>query len=245
MLTNVPLQSTQYKNALSTSPGPTPAVHGFLQSNRQVGDSDWPGSKSRYIAAKAHLFSEGDTKTHLYQVVSGGFCLYRMLKDGRRQVFDFAFDGDVVGLGAGRVETCNAQAMTTTRARCLPIPAMLTAAETNGRVALGLYEALSRELAVAQAHLVCLGHRGAIEKLATFLVMLSRRNEHRGLPPDVINLPMSRADIADFLGITVETVSRSLTKLRVQGLIEIDKITALRLPGITRLVALAEGCERV
>lgn len=92
---------------------------------------------------------------------------------------------------------------------------------------------------------MCLGHRGATERVATFLLILSRRNMMRGLPPDVVDLPMSRADIADFLGITIETVSRTLTKLRLQGLIDFEQITTLRLTSISRLVALADDCERV
>ncbi len=67
----------------------------------------------------------------------------------------------------------------------------------------------------------------------------------RGLASDVVNLPMTRADIADFLGITIETVSRTLTKLRVQGLIDIEQITTLRLTKMSKLVALAEGRVRV
>ena len=122
---------------------------------------------------------------------------------------------------------------------------MLTAAKADGRVALGLYEALSRELLAAQAHLVCVGQRGATERIATFLVMLSRRNEMRGRSPDTITLPMTRIDIADFLGMTIETVSRTLTKLKHQGLIEVDQIATIRLKNITRLVVIAEGCVRV
>ena len=223
----------------------TAAAKVRVQFNEQLDDREWAGSKNRFIAAKAHLFSEGDAKTHIFQVVSGGLCLYRMLEDGRRQVIDFAFDGDIVGLGSGRLSTCNAQALAATRADCLPIEVMMTAAKTNARIALGLYEALSRELVVAHEHLLCVGQRGASERLATFLLMLSRRNVKRGQAPDIIRLPMARADIADFLGITIETVSRTLTKLRQLRLIEIEEITTLHLRNVAGLVALAEGGARI
>ena len=208
-------------------------------------EHEWPRSTLRLIADKAQLFNEGDPRTHVYKVMNGAICLYRMLEDGRRQVIDFAFEGDVVGLGSGRLETCNAQALNTTQVSGIPIATLMAAAKANTRIALGLYEALSREIVVAQEHLMCLGHRGATERVATFLVILSRRNELRGLGPDVVTLPMSRVDIADFLGITIETVSRTLTKLRVQGLIDIEQITTLRLTRMSKLVALAEGRERV
>ena len=208
-------------------------------------EQEWPRSNWRLIADKAHLYSEGDPRTHVYKVMHGALCLYRLLEDGRRQVIDFAFEGDVIGLGSGRQESCNAQALTATQVSGLPMATLMAAAKTNTRIAEGLYEALSREIVVAQEHLMCLGHRGATERVATFLVILSRRNELRGLASDVVNLPMTRADIADFLGITIETVSRTLTKLRVQGLIDIEQITTLRLTRMSKLVALAEGRVRV
>jgi CRP/FNR family transcriptional regulator len=101
---------------------------------------------------------------------------------------------------------------------------LLKAAKRDAKVALRLYEALSRELVATREHLLCVGQRGASERLATFLVILSRRNETRGYDPETIKLPMTRADIADFLGVTIETVSRTFSKLRNQGLIEIDQV---------------------
>jgi len=197
-------------------------------SRTRLAEHEWPRSKRRFIAGKSHLYTEGDPRTHVYRILSGAICLYRMLEDGRRQVVDFAFTGDVIGLGAGQVESCNAQAVSPTHVSGLPIARLMTAAKADARIALGLYEALSREIAVAHEHLTCLGHRSATERVATFLVILSRRNEVRGLACDVVDLPMSRADIADFLGIRIETVSRTLSKLRIQGLIEIHQITKLR-----------------
>lgn len=215
------------------------------QARAPLVEPEWPRSKWRDIADKAQLYSEGDPRSHVYKVMTGAICLYRMLEDGRRQVIDFAFAGDVIGLGSGRLETCNAQALGATQVSTLPIATLMAAAKSNTRIALGLYEALSREVFVAQEHLMCLGHRGATERVATFLVILSRRNELRGLASDVVTLQMSRSDIADFLGITIETVSRTLTKLRRQGLIDIEQITTLRLTKKSKLVALAEGRVRV
>ena len=245
MFTQSQFDDAVYGRTRSSDLSDAAAAEVRVQLNGQLADREWAGSKSRCIAAKAHLFSEGDAKTHIFQVVSGGLCLYRMLEDGRRQVIDFAFDGDIVGLGSGRLATCNAQALAATCANCLPIAVMLTAAKANARIALGLYEALSRELAVSHQHLRCVGQRGASERLATFLLMLSGRNVKRGQPPDTIRLLMARADIADFLGITIETVSRTLTRLKQLGLIEIEEITTLHLRNVAGLVALAEGGARV
>lgn len=232
------------RHQLSTPDHATTAIAKTL-GRAPLAEHEWPSNKWRLIADKAHLYSEGDQRTHVYKVMDGAICLYRMLEDGRRQVIDFAFEGDVIGLGSGRIESCNAQALSATQVSGIPIATLMAAAKSNTRIALGLYEALSREIVVAQEHLMCLGHRGATERVATFLVILSRRNELRGLASDVVTLPMTRADIADFLGITIETVSRTLTKLRVQGLIDIEQITTLRLTRMSKLVALAEGRERV
>lgn len=245
MLTSSQLIVANDSRSLSECLQKAPSSHPTLQSRSRVGVREWSGTKTRDIAAKGHLFSEGNPRTHIYKLVSGSVCLYRMLEDGRRQVINFAFDEDIVGLASGPLSVCNAQALAATRVKCLPISAMLTAAKADARVALGLYEALSRELVAAHEHLLSVGQRGATEKLATFLVMLSRHNESRGRSPDTISLPMTRSDIADFLGITIETVSRTLTKLRRQGLIEIDQITTLHLKSMSRLVAIAEGGARV
>ncbi len=229
----------------SSDPGRAATISVRVPARSLLVEDEWPRSKWRHLEEKSPLYSEGDPRTHVYRILSGAICLFRMLEDGRRQVIDFAFDGDIVGLGSGSLETSNAQALSATKVSCLPIARLMTAAKTNSRIALGLYEALSKEVVVAHEHLMCIGHRGATERVATFILMLSRRNETRGLAGDVVTLPMARVDIADFLGITIETVSRTLTRLKVQGLIDIEQITTLRLKDMSKLIALAEGRVRV
>jgi Crp-like helix-turn-helix protein len=99
----------------------------------------------------------------------------------------------------------------------------------DAEIALRLYEAISRGLVATREHLLSVGQRGACERLATFLLVLSRKNEARGDDSGMINLPMTRIDIADFLGLTLETVSRTFSKMKRQGLIEIDQTTTIRL----------------
>lgn len=208
-------------------------------------ERQWTNGLVRRIEPKAHLFTEGDAKTHVFMVASGAVCLYKVLADGRRQVIEFAFEGDLIGLCSAPVEACSAQALVLTRLKCLPFAILLKAAQQDAKVALGLYQALSHELAATREHALCVGQRGAIERLATFLVMLSKRNGERGVDPQSIQLPMTRADIADFLGLTIETVSRTLSKLRARGLIQIDEITTIRLMNVDELRGLAEGEARV
>jgi DNA-binding MarR family transcriptional regulator len=138
-----------------------------------------------------------------------------------------------------------AQAIVLTRLKCLPLATLLKAAKHDAKVALGLYEALAQELIATHEHLLCVGQRGATERLAAFLLILSRRNEVRGSDPETIKLPMTRVDIADFLGLTIETVSRTFSKLKSQGLIEIDQNTTIHLKNTDELKRLAEGGARV
>ena len=208
-------------------------------------EQHWADGTVRRIEAKAHVFTQGDAKTHVYKVASGAVCLYTVLTDGRRQIIEFALPGDVVGLGAASVQACNAQAIVSTQVQCLPVAALLKAAKKDPEIALKLYEAISRELLATREHLLCLGQRGACERLAAFLVVLSRRNAARGADPRIVKLPMTRLDVADFLGLTIETVSRTLSKMKRQGLIEIDQITIVRLKDDGKLLRLADGGARV
>jgi CRP/FNR family transcriptional regulator, anaerobic regulatory protein len=208
-------------------------------------ERDWINGIVRRVEPKAHVFTEGDAKTHVYKVASGAVCLYKVLADGRRQIIEFGLEGDVIGLCSASFEACNAQAIVLTHLKCLPLAVLLKAAKRDAKVALGLYEALSRELVATREHLLCIGQRGATERLATFFVILSRRNEERGHDPETIKLPMTRADIADFLGLTIETVSRTFSKLRRHGLIQIDQITTIRLRNPRKLKRLADGDARV
>lgn len=195
----------------------------------------------RGIAAKEHMFTEGDQRAFVYKILSGAICLYKLLPDGRRQVIGFAYAGDLIGLSMTGCETLNAQAMVATRVKCLPIAALSQMADRDPSIAHTLYEALSNELSSVREHLVCVGQRTAMERLATFLLTLSQRNERHGNDPDIVDLPMSRTDIGDFLGLTIETVSRTFTKLKLSGIIEIDQGTTIRIMDSEHLKVLVDG----
>ena len=195
----------------------------------------------RGIEAKKHIFIEGDKKDFVYVVVSGAVCLYKVLPDGRRQVIDFAYPGDLIGLGSGAIETLNAQATVATRIRCTSLGALRQAASRDPALALRLYEALSRELATMRDHLIRVGQRSAMERVTSFLLALSKRNEARARDPLTVEMPMTRSDIGDYLGLTIETVSRTFSKLKFLGAIEIDQGTIIRLVDTNQLQALADG----
>ncbi len=195
----------------------------------------------RGIEAKDHVFVEGDLKSEVYLVESGALCLYKVLPDGRRQVIGFAFRGDVVGLHFGALETCNAQATVATRVRCLPMLQLSSLARKDPAIAIRMFETVSDQLNSANDHLVSVVQRSATERVASFLFDLSKRNETRALNDTAIELPMTRTDIADFLGLTIETVSRTFTKLRMLGLIAIEQCTSITLLDLDELRRLADG----
>lgn len=197
--------------------------------------------QSRTLEAKEHLFCEGDAASHVYRVEVGHICIYRMMPDGRRQVVDFAYPGDLIGLGALVEHTDSAQAMERTIVRALAQSTLRELAQSDTGLGIKLYEALSRELMAARELLFTVSQRTAAERIAAFLVALSRRNAKRGENANEIVLPMTRMDIADFLGLTIETVSRTLTKLRHEGVIDLEQCILVTILKPDALAQLAHG----
>jgi CRP/FNR family transcriptional regulator, anaerobic regulatory protein len=191
--------------------------------------------------AREHLFCEGDRVAYVYKVEAGNVCVYRMMPDGRRQVIDFAYPGDIIGLGAIAEHAANAQATTRSRIRCIPVAVLHEVVRTDARLGLKVYEAMSEELQAARELLFTVSQRTAAERLASFLVALSRRNSRRGENADEIVLPMNRTDIADFLGLTIETVSRTFTKFRMEGLIDLEQCVLVTICNAPALRAMADG----
>lgn len=216
----------------STSSRPA-AIDGFMQR--------LSGGPVRTFENKEHIFREGDAALHVYKVEIGHVCIYKMLPDGRRQVIDFAYPGDLIGLGTLSEHASDAQATTRTRVRCTPIASLHQIVRDDARLGLKLYEAVSRELRATRELLFTVSQRTATERVAGFLLALSRRNERNDEDPLEFVLPMTRIDIADFLGLTIETVSRTFTKLRVEGVIDLSQSVLVTIVDNEALVRLAEG----
>jgi CRP/FNR family transcriptional regulator len=229
---------------------PTALPHSHLALQPVVAEAPHSGLEQRLaqaslrrVEAKEFVFAEGDPTTHIFQVDTGAVALYKVLCDGRRQVVGFAYPGDLIGLGAEGEHVMNAQAIKPTRLRCLPVTALNQIARQDPRLGFKLYEALARELAATRDLLLTTGQRSATERVVAFLLAFSRRNERNARDPKVFDLPMTRADIADFLGLTIETVSRTFTKLRVMGLIELPQSSTVHIKDLEQLQGLAGGEE--
>jgi CRP/FNR family transcriptional regulator len=197
------------------------------------------GLISKSYAPKQDVYNEGDPRRSVYQIESGAVCLYRTTPDGRRQIFDFAFPGDVIGLGASAVHSCGAQAIGSVQLKSMPLSRLYDLASKDPGLALSLYHEISSELEATRDLLLALGQRDATERVAIFLLTLSQRNVRAGKNPCLLTIPMTRADIGDLLGITIETVSRSLTRLRQQKLIDVIRGSIIQIIDMDGLKALA------
>ena len=174
----------------------------------------------RVLPAKTPIFHQGDEATHIYKVNSGVVMVYRLLEDSQRQITGFYTAGDFFGLTPD--ETYHDTAMTVATSNIAGFTMQEVSA--NADLQRELFTRTCYQLEEAQKMMMTLSKKSASEKVAAFLVMLAKRNGRfagqDGEEMDIA-LPMSRLDIADFLGLTIETVSRRLTDLKSKGVIEL------------------------
>ncbi len=237
--------ATAYPTADTALPGTTGRhMAGEVSSSRSDAFAcSLPRGSARTVNAKDHVFCEGDAATHVYRVEFGHVCIYRMLADGRRQVIDFAYPGDLIGLGDLGEHAAGAQATQCTSLSCYALTSVWEHARNDIALGLKLYQAMAYELAAARDLLMTVSQRSACERVAGFLLALSRRNMRRGQNADDIVLPMTRTDIADFLGLTIETVSRTFTRFRVEGLIDLEQCILVTIRDHAGLRHVASGAR--
>lgn len=167
------------------------------------------------------VFTEGDAAGSVFRVMSGMVRLYKMLPDGRRQIIGFLQAGDMMGLAFAAQYLYTAETVTATTIQRIPRLELDALMDAQPAFARKLLSATTSELMAAQDQMVLLGRKTAAEKVATFLLRLSDRKCGGKGDNHTIDLPMGRSDIADHLGLTTETVSRTLTKLKSSRLIRI------------------------
>ena len=195
----------------------------------------------RQLMAKEPLFAEGDTKSNVYKVERGAVLIYKILNDGFRQIVNFAFPGDYVGLEMSPYYTYDAQTIAPTSIRSVSSVALWRQAREDTAVADEIFETLSREISAARGHFLTIGRLSATGRIATFLLALAERNERKSLDAVNIQLPVRRSDIADFLCLSVETVSRSLTELKIANIISLRGWRQINLVDRAALERLADG----
>ncbi len=197
--------------------------------------------QTRQIPAGAHVINEGDAAVSVFNVAAGSVKLYKLLSDGRCQITGFLLPGDFCGIATDGTYAYSAEALEPSEICSMPRSKLDAVFARHPELERRLLAIVSHELSVAQDQMLLLGRKTAAERLAAFLLRQSARNERIGWPANPVQLPMSRADIADFLGLTIETVSRTFTKLRDEGAIRLPTKTMIELADRERLEALAEG----
>jgi CRP-like cAMP-binding protein len=166
------------------------------------------------FARNEEIYGEGETADYIYKVVSGAVRTYKVLNDGRRQISAFHLPGDIFGLEAGDEHAFSAEAITQSTVLVVKRSAVTALAARDSDVARQLWNLTARELQRMQDHVMLL-IKSAQERVASFLLQMARR-----IPgANEIELPMSRQDIADYLGLTIETVSRTLTQMETRATI--------------------------
>ncbi len=176
-------------------------------------------SSMQSCRAKAAIFHQGDPSRYLFEVLEGVVKLYQLMPDGRRQIMGFVYPGQVFGLDRNGICPTTAEAVVDAKICGYPLAQLERITDEQPEFALGLLRMITNELVIAQGHMLLLGRKSAVEKIASFLSSLSERYREQGLDPALLHLPMSRADIGDYLGLTIETVSRTITRLRQAGVI--------------------------
>ena len=200
------------------------------------------GGTTQRLEAGQPLFHEGDPATQVYNVTEGALKLTKLLPDGRRQVLGFILPGDFLGISLGGEHAYGAEALQRTRMCRFPRARFADFAETHPQLEREVYKLAAHELAAAQAQMLLLGRKSALERVASFLLDIERRQRKANAAPGTeVDLPMSRSEIADYLGLTKETVSRVFAELKSRQLIRLVTLNRVALVDREGLFDLAEG----
>jgi CRP/FNR family nitrogen fixation transcriptional regulator len=187
------------------------------------------------VAESREIFAEGDETDVFYKVISGVVRVCKFLSDGRRQIEAFHVAGDVFGFEMGNERILSAEAVSDCTLLSYRRRSVETLAQKDENITRQLFQFAMQNLAHAQGHSLLLGRRGAAEKMASFLLGQAERSADKR----TINLAMTRQDIADYLGLTIETVSRSLSQFEREGVIALTNIREVCLKNIETLEDLA------
>jgi CRP-like cAMP-binding protein len=175
------------------------------------------------------IYGEGETADYIYKVINGAVRVYKVLDDGRRQISAFYLPGDVFGLEASDNYPFSAEAVTPSSVLVIKRSSLAALAARQSEVANELWSLTARELEHMQNLMITLGRKNAQERVAAFLLEMAGRAPDKNM----LELPMSRQDIADYLGLTIETVSRTFTQL--------ENELAISLPTSRRVVLRNRG----
>ncbi len=198
-------------------------------------------SKGVEVGKGVTIINELDSADFLFNVTGGSIKLYKLLPDGRRQMTGFLFPGDFLGIAMNDCYAYSAEALEDSRLCRFPRAKLEKLLKELPGLENRLLNMVSNELVLAQDQMLLLGRKTAIEKVCSFLLSLSKRVKAKTGSGDQILLSMGRSDIGDYLGLTTETVSRTLTNLKKKNVISIPANGKLQINDVQELTDLAEG----
>jgi CRP-like cAMP-binding protein len=193
-----------------------------------------PASVPMNFGRNAEIFAEGEAAGYVYKLVSGAVRVSQLLPDGRRQISAFHLPGDMFGFEIDDVHHASAEAIVPVKVVAFKWHSLLSATASSGLV----HELLNRTMITlrqTQDHLLLLGRKNALERLAAFLLEMVKRSGNER----VLDLAMPRHDIADYLGLTLETVSRMFAELKENGIVRLESARRVHLVDMPRLKAMA------
>ena len=187
------------------------------------------------------LFSAEEPTSMVGTVVRGTIKSFKLLADGRQQIIGFMFPGDFIGSPIQETTQSFAEALTPVELCIFPLPSIQRLIRETPNLERRLLQLANQDLNLAQEWMLLLGRKTAQERLATFLLLLAHKAKARGVPEGAIALPMNRSEIADYLGLTIETVSRQFSKLKSSGHIRIEHNNEITICHLETLTDIADG----
>ncbi|MGQ7793321.1 helix-turn-helix domain-containing protein [Faunimonas sp. B44] len=195
--------------------------------------------KTETVHAGEALVWQGDAADDVFEIVEGAMRICRILPDGRRAILRFVFAGEVIGLTEGEEFSFTAEAITTVAVRRMRRSRFEAAVDADPALRREHVALICQELTAAQEQMVLLGRKSAEERVASFLVAMMRRAGLDDRSCAAFDLPMTRLDMADYLGLTIETVSRIMSKLSRSGVIAAQGRHQIRGRNAAGLLAIA------
>ncbi len=226
---------------MAGSPQQNACSHGFIKATcsdcnlktlclpialdiRDIDKLDKIIQRSRPIQSGEHLYRSGEPFKSLYAVRSGSIKTYLVDEDGVEQVTGFYLPGEVLGFdGIGSSEHgCNVVALETSSVCEMPFDRLEELTLSIPTLQHHFFQLMGKQIESDHQMMLTLSKKNAEGRIATLLLSLSRRNSRRNLSPNAMRLPMSRMDIGNFLGLTIETVSRTFSRLNKEGIISVE-----------------------
>ena len=201
--------------------------------------------RGRPLARGEALYRQGDKMTSLFAIHSGSLRSYTVTQDGTEQTLGFYLPGELVGLDGleKNQHSCTTEALETTSICELPYQNLQSLCGQLPSLQMQMMRLLGKELAGDHDVLLLLGKRSAEERLAAFLLSLSKRYAERGFSATEFNLSMSRHDISNFLGVAVETISRQFSNFDKDGVLKV-KHRFVKILDIAKLEEIVLPCQK-